>query len=287
MKRTDIYPTRKSNEFKIIDRFTPCAYDCPPSLTNLEFQKYLNDGYLILKNFYSRGAISRAKETAEKIFNGEIKCYTNSEPKINQVRSALNVHIIDGIKQTLSRALIEIASHLLNSPVYIHQSRINYKAGKEANGWNWHSDFETWHSKDGMPDMNCFTAVVALEDNTIENGCIKFIPKSQNKFVCCPSIGEVKPEDEFSEQKEGVPSDDIISEICEQLNSYIVSVECSAGDLILFDCNLLHCSGANVTEGKRTNLYFVFNSINNQLQDPFSGDAHRPEEMGCTKPQIL
>jgi len=63
--------------------------------------------------------------------------------------------------------LISIAKSILNSDVYIHQSRINYKAGKDANGWNIHSDFETWHSKDGMPQMDCFTAVVAINENTV------------------------------------------------------------------------------------------------------------------------
>ena len=163
----------------------------------------------------------------------------------------------------------------------MHQSRINYKAGKDANGWNWHSDFETWHAKDGMPDMDCFTALIAVDDNTIENGCIMFIPKSHTKFISCPSVGEVKPEDEFSEQKEGVPSNEIIDSVCKMLGTSVIPVECKAGDLILFDCNLLHSSGANTTDGKRTNLYFVFNSVANSLQVPFSGSEHRPEEMGA------
>lgn len=51
---------------------------------------------------------------------------------------------------------------ILGSEVYIHQSRVNYKPGYGGTGFYWHSDFETWHSEDGMPRMRALSVSIAL-----------------------------------------------------------------------------------------------------------------------------
>jgi ectoine hydroxylase len=275
--RQDNYPTRKGDTYEIIRP--------QKNLTTIQIEKFKNDGYLVIENFYSQ--LSDITETCESIFNGKIECYKSIEPNANFIRSALAVHNIEGIRNALSPKLINTVKCILGNSIYIHQSRINYKAGKDANGWSWHSDFETWHSKDGMPNMDCLTAFIAIDNNTKENGCIQFIPKSHKLFISCPKVGNVKPEDEFKEQKEGVPSDKIINEVCRELNTKPIYIECNAGDLVLFHCNLLHKSDGNNTNKKRTNLYFVFNSLHNALQQPFNDIVHRPEEMGSTKIELL
>jgi ectoine hydroxylase len=60
----------------------------------------------------------------------------------------------------------------------------------------------------------------------------------------------------------------------------IEQVICEPGDLVLFDCNIIHGSVMNMTPWDRTNLFVVFNSIENVLQKPFSALDSRPEEMG-------
>jgi len=131
-----------------------------------------------------------------------------------------------------------------------------------------------------MPRMRCLTVMVAIDDNTINNGCINFIPKSHLSYISCPKVGNLSSEDEFSEQVEGVPDIDSINKIKEKYNVDMISAECEAGDLVLFDCNTLHYSDTNKTNNKRTNIYFVLNSLENKLIKPFSGQEHRPIEMG-------
>lgn len=268
MKHTDKYPTRVNNKFSIIER---------TSFNGSGF--FAENGYSLIRNFITD--VSGIKSECENIYNGVSEVYRNNEPGSNNLRSALAVHKLHPFKDVASM-LAPIANGILAEDVYIHQSRINFKAGKDANGWNWHSDFETWHSKDGMPDMKCFTAMIAVDDNSLSNGCLYVLPKSHSVFVSCPKVGEVNPEDEFSEQTEGVPSDDVIKELCNRFDVLPTPIECKKGDLLLFDCNTLHYSGANNTDGKRTNLYFVFNAVSNALVSP-----SRPEEMGSTKIEIL
>ncbi|HAW29150.1 MAG TPA: ectoine hydroxylase, partial [Planctomycetaceae bacterium] len=44
-----------------------------------------------------------------------------------------------------------------------------------------------------------------------------------------------------------------------------------------FDCNTMHGSNGNITPYPRSNLFFVYNSIWNQLANPFCNQKPRPE----------
>ena len=84
--------------------------------------------------------------------------------------------------------ILGIVRQLLGSEVYIHQSRINDKIGFESAGFDWHSDFETWHAEDGMPAMRAVSVSLMLTDNNEFNGPLMLIPGSHHMFVPC--VGE-------------------------------------------------------------------------------------------------
>jgi len=46
---------------------------------------------------------------------------------------------------------------------------------------------------------------------------------------------------------------------------------------VLFDCNTLHGSNSNITPSPRSNLFFVYNHVDNQPTTPFDGMPPRPE----------
>ncbi|RKD75125.1 ectoine hydroxylase, partial [Sinobaca qinghaiensis] len=50
-----------------------------------------------------------------------------------------------------------------------------------------------------------------------------------------------------------------------------------AGSVLFFDCNTMHGSSGNISPYARSNVFFVFNSIENKLTHPFSGQSPRPE----------
>ncbi|MES8739290.1 phytanoyl-CoA dioxygenase family protein, partial [Cutibacterium acnes] len=75
-----------------------------------------------------------------------------------------------------------------NATLLIHQSRINLKNGFNGKEFYWHSDFETWHVEDGMPNMRAVSCSITLTDNTVYNGSLMVIPGSHKYFVSC--VGE-------------------------------------------------------------------------------------------------
>ncbi|HBL86368.1 MAG TPA: ectoine hydroxylase, partial [Alcanivorax sp.] len=49
------------------------------------------------------------------------------------------------------------------------------------------------------------------------------------------------------------------------------------GSLLLFECNTLHASNKNLSPWPRSNLFFVYNSVDNTLEDPYCGHQPRPD----------
>ncbi len=57
----------------------------------------------------------------------------------------------------------------------------------------------------------------------------------------------------------------------------ITSCKGKAGSVVFFDCNTMHGSNGNITPNPRSNVFFVYNSIDNQLGAPKEGLKPRPE----------
>ncbi len=47
--------------------------------------------------------------------------------------------------------------------------------------------------------------------------------------------------------------------------------------MVLFDSNTLHASNGNVTPDPRSNVFAVFNSVENALVEPFEAPTRRPD----------
>jgi ectoine hydroxylase len=53
------------------------------------------------------------------------------------------------------------------------------------------------------------------------------------------------------------------------------------GSALWFDANLLHGSGSNITPLPRSNIFLVFNSMENQLGEPFAARRRRSEYLAA------
>lgn len=55
--------------------------------------------------------------------------------------------------------------------------------------------------------------------------------------------------------------------------------------MLFFDCNVMHGSNSNITPEPRSNLFYVYNHIDNRVVEPFCGQAPRPEFI-CSRETI-
>lgn len=285
----DFYPTRLERPTKSFERQDPVVHsrgsdrsDGP--LSETELARYERDGFLVFDSFLDQATVRqfredlRGYEDDESILRSE---GTITEPGKQEIRSIFGIHELSDRFDRLTRdpRILAMVRQLLGSEAYIHQSRINFKPGFHGKGFDWHSDFETWHAEDGMPRMRAVSFSIALTDNTPFNGPLMLIPGSHKTFVPC--VGRT-PEDNYQsslkKQELGVPNNRDLAAMADQHG--IKAPTGPAGSLIIFECNTLHASNANMSPWPRSNLFFVYNSVENQLQAPFCGNKPRPDFLG-------
>lgn len=280
----DPYVSRTDRSSAIIARREPVIYDgggYARALTAAQLADYQRDGFIVLEDLFD------AKEAG--VLLDEVRSMSADpavikrdeairEPGSEAVRSIFRVHELSSRVASLARdpRLLHVARQILGSEVYIHQSRANMKPGFKGKEFYWHSDFETWHVEDGMPSMRALSCSVLLTDNNECNGPLMLIPGSQSQFIACQ--GET-PDENFKEslrkQQYGVP--DAISLQLLVEHGGIRMVTGKAGSVVFFDCNTMHGSTGNISPWPRANVFMVYNSMENTLNEPKYGLAPRPD----------
>ncbi|HET6710438.1 ectoine hydroxylase [Amycolatopsis sp.] len=278
----DGYPTRITGTPGHLPRVHPTVWgteaDGPIDAATLA--NHETNGYTVVEDMLSVGEVQtywqelvRLSSDAELAKDERVI----TEAKTGEVRSIFDVHEISALIAELVRdpRVLDRARQLLGSEVYIHQSRVNYMPGFKGTGFYWHSDFETWHAEDGMPSPRAVSCSIALTDNYPFNGGLMIMPGSHRTFVQC--AGET-PDDNYKsslkDQRVGVPSEDDITKMAAEHG--IDQFTGQAGSALWFDSNIMHGSGNNITPYPRSNIFLVFNSVENALQEPFAASAPRP-----------
>lgn len=280
----DAYPTRlPAEEAGAIDRLDPTVWggeaDGPIDAATLA--SHDTKGYSVVEGLLSPAEVQTywqelVRLSGDDALKADDRVVT--EKASGEVRSIFEVHKISDLIAELVRdpRVLDRARQLLGSDVYVHQSRVNYMPGFRGNGFYWHSDFETWHAEDGMPVPRAVSCSIALTDNYPFNGGLMVMPGSQRTFVQCAGR---TPEDNYKsslkEQKVGVPAENEIAKLAAEHG--IEQFTGAAGSALWFDSNVMHGSGNNITPYPRSNIFLVFNSVDNAVVDPFAAGKPRPE----------
>jgi len=278
----DRYPSRISQTPAVSARLDPVVYGNAQSgpLDEQALKLYAENGFLHFDSLLDEVELSKyLHELGRLCVDSTIKSRPEVviEPDSGELRSIFAVHEISAVMRGLCGhpKLVAIAKQLLGSDVYLHQSRINYKGGFHGKEFFWHSDFETWHVEDGMPAMRAVSCSVSLTANTPHNGPLMLIPGSHHRFIAC--VGET-PEDHYQSslrrQEVGVPDEQSLTKLFEDFG--VVAPTGLSGSVTFFECNVMHGSNSNITPLPRSNLFVVYNSMENKPVEPFCGLAARP-----------
>jgi ectoine hydroxylase len=282
--RQDPYPTRVSDQPQLLERTDPVAWGTADDgpLDAEQVATFDRDGVLLLEDVFAADEIDRFRGRLDELAaDPTVRAdeRTITELETEDVRSIFEIHRTDELfaKLAADPRVADVARQLLASEVYLHQSRINVKPGFAGEGFWWHSDFETWHAEDGMPRMRCLSASITLTDNYPFNGPLMVIPGSQRTFVT--TVGET-PDDHYKaslkKQEIGVPDHDSLRELVDR-HGEIRQLTGKAGSVVFFDCNIMHGSGSNISPLPRSNVFLVFNSVENAVEEPFAAASRRPE----------
>ena len=285
---TDLYPSRVADQPTWLERkdpviHSPWRFESP--LSQAQHEAFERDGFLVLQNVFETEEVAALQAEMNRLRGLPDSIDPDTviaEPASGAVRS---IFAIDRQSALIGRLaaderLVSIANHILGDEVYLHQTRLNYKPGFDGKEFYWHSDFETWHTEDGMPRMRAISMSVQLVDNFEFNGPLMLMPGSHKTFVTC--VGET-PDDHYKQslrkQEYGVPDRDSLAKLAEQHG--IVAPTGPAGSVVIFDCNTMHGSNGNITPFPRANAFMVYNAEANRLVAPFGAETPRPEFVGA------
>ncbi|GAA3026367.1 ectoine hydroxylase [Actinokineospora globicatena] len=281
VSRADRYPTRTTEPLAPFARTEPTVWGgLTGPIDPATLAAHDSRGYSRYDGLLSPAEVAAFRAELDRLATDEAVRAderTIVERESAEVRSIFEVHRSSELIAELVRdpRVLDRARQVLGSEVYVHQSRVNYMPGFTGKGFYWHSDFETWHAEDGMPLPRAVSMSIALTDNHPFNGGLMVMPGSQRTFVPC--VGET-PADHYkaslTEQEIGVPSQRAISLLAAEHG--IDQFTGPAGSALLFDSNLMHGSGNNITPLPRSNIFVVFNSVENALVDPYAAAAPRP-----------
>src|SRR5579859_1852915 len=174
---SDLYPSRHEPHPAISPRRDPVVHGKAPLAEGLlpeTLEQYRRDGFLIFDSFLTRDELDALSDEMDRL-REEVKADDPAvvrEPSGNTVRTIFEVHKKSPPVDKLIRdpRLLGPVRQILGGPVYVHQSRINYKSGFDAAPFYWHSDFEIWHVEDGMPRMRAVSAQITLTEHSLLNG---------------------------------------------------------------------------------------------------------------------
>jgi ectoine hydroxylase len=223
-----------------------------------------------------------------------------TEPGSQMFKSKFAVHKSEPAFHRLSRdaRLVRRAMEVLASDVYVHQSRLNFQPAFIGTGFTPHSAFETWAAEDGLRLPRALSAVVLLDQNIPHNGSLMVVPGSHKYYIACAGhTPQNNWESSLLRQKVGSPAPDLVTEVVNRTSGKrmgdkgrvgaggeILYCTGQPGDVIFFDCNLLHMSHNNISPWSRTNAFFVFNSVENAPSEPFHAPTPRPEHIATRDP---
>ncbi|MEF9910033.1 ectoine hydroxylase [Streptomyces sp. P5-A9] len=285
--RADLYPSRGAAEMTT-PRQDPVIWSVPGApgpVTAKDLQGFEEDGFLTVDQLITPDEVDVYRAELDRLVaDPQVRADERSiiEPQSQSVRSVFEVHKLSQVFANLVRdeRVVGRARQILGSDVYVHQSRINVKPGFGASGFYWHSDFETWHAEDGLPNMRTVSVSIALTENFDTNGGLMIMPGSHKSFLGC--AGET-PKDNYKKslqmQDAGTPSDEALTKMADRHGIKLFTG--AAGSATWFDCNCMHGSGDNITPYARSNVFIVFNSVENTAQEPFAAPIRRPDFIGA------
>ena len=224
--------------------------------------RYAERGYFVARNVFPRADVEPLLDEATRICRGELGALEGLEPASGRdpdeavLRRYIACHVVHKISSGFRRLLhderlVEVARELIGPNVKCVHSVLFIKSPGEP-GNAWHQDEFFIPSR----DRSITTAWVALDDVTVENGCLRVIPGSHRSGVLYPMRRHHNPDLDRAEEAYGFPYS----------RQDGVPLELEAGSVVFFNGYLLHGSYPNRSESSfRRSVQFVYMSAESLL----------------------
>jgi ectoine hydroxylase-related dioxygenase (phytanoyl-CoA dioxygenase family) len=254
------------------------------AITERDVARYREHGYLVVENLFDRAMVDACLAEGTRICRGEygpLDGLLPSSPEQSDdevLRAYITCAIAHKLSPLFGRTIADpriapIVEALIGPNVKgIHSQFFIKHAGMPGNGWHQDEAFVPTR------DRSLCTAWIALDEATIENGCLRFLPGSHRAGVIYPRRRHNDPTIDREEESYGFP---------EPVES-AVSIELAPGSAVFFNGYLVHGSYQNVRpSGFRRALLYTYASAETLMawsprNDPVSTyDDYRDYTLVC------
>lgn len=176
---------------------------------------------------------------------------TEQGPRLTRTENIVSYHPQLG-RRLMAGALPSLVGELLGEDVFLYKEKINYKYPGGA-GYAAHQDAPAYKQIDSH-----LTALVAIEEATLENGCLEFAAGRHREGLI------------------GLTEDGIVAEASEASLEF-TPCEMQPGDVTVFSSYIPHRSRPNLSGSRRALLYLTYNAQSEgYLRDEYAARARPP-----------
>jgi non-haem Fe2+, alpha-ketoglutarate-dependent halogenase len=215
-------------------QFHPCTTEHPRMLTREQISAFNRDGYLAGIRIFDDDEISSIRQYFDELLaktiaaGGDSYSISSAHLRYGRVYDILtDPRIVGRIKDLLGEDVIAWGSHFF------------CKMPGDGKRVSWHQDSSYWPLTPSM----AVTAWLAIDDATVENACMRYIPRSHHLGHLTYTLSENDESNVLNQTVVGA----------ENLGDP-VNVELKAGEISIHSDLLLHGSEANQSTRRRCGL---------------------------------
>jgi ectoine hydroxylase-related dioxygenase (phytanoyl-CoA dioxygenase family) len=225
-------------------------------LTRNLIEQYERDGFIVLKDYIDPVTIQALSSEADRLkniagplvkdnprlqldFKGQRVQIRKIEPLVDLSKPFANL--------AKDRRLVAPMEELLGGPVALFEDKINYKL-PGGSGFGMHQDYVYW----GRFSPKLSTALVYLDEATLENGCLEVVP-GRHREGTLP----------HRKVKAGMATDLCIPpEVLDPEDT--IKVPGKPGTVFIFNCSVPHSSKPNFSQKQRRVIIYTYGPVADQ-----------------------
>ena len=213
-----------------------------PRLDAAEVAHYAAEGYVVPRFRLPSGEVGALREALDAL--------VRDNPGVRPEK-LVSAHIAgdngEGVRGSTAflalardRRIVELVSGVIGDDVVLWGCHVFCKPAGEGYETPWHQDGHYWPIR---PLATC-TAWVALEHSTVENGCLRVIPRSHRGHVLHPHLHEDRSDLTLNQRM----ADDAFDA------RDAVDIELEPGQMSLHDVYMIHGAAPNRSTKRRTGV---------------------------------
>jgi len=237
--------------------------------TQAQLQQYHRDGFFVARQLLSSEEVATLNGAMPDLLNGdEVTDRMHRErEKSGAVRQVYLAHRYSTPYRQLARnpKLLDPVKQITGNDVYVWHSKVNVKDAFEGAVWLWHQDYGYW-MWDGV-EPKLVSTMVLLDRATINNGALMVVAGSHKH-----GRKEHYADTVTTSYKQWCIDVPTLRETIREEDIHYVTGE--PGDVLFFDCNLVHGSNHNMSPLPRKTFIIAYNDIANK---PRQVEKPRPD----------